>query len=128
MLETTQVQTRVAHQIHKDAASEGIPLVIDVEQGRWEFPSIVVRHYDFGKDLSLSEIRVIQQLCKIAASKVDCELHFTLETLRFSVTERPKSEGTKKGLRKIQAETDAAIAEYIEACRPHYKRNAIPLD
>ena len=95
---------------------------------RWALSTIVVRHYDFGKDLSLSEIRVIQQLAKVAAAKCDCEIHFTLETLRFSITENPPAEQTTKRLSEIAAETDAAVAKYIEACRPHYKRNQLPLD
>jgi len=102
--------------------------VADVEQQRWSLSTIVVRHYDFGKDLSLSEIRVIQQLAKVAASKCDCELHFTLETLRFSITENATSTMTQKRLDEIALETDEAIAKYLEACRPHYKRNEFPLD
>jgi len=128
MLETSQLQTRVAHQIVRDASLEGIPLVADIEQQRWGLSNILVRHYDFGKDLSLNEIRVIQQLCKVAASKVDCELHFTLETLRFSVTEKPTSDITLKERLKAQAETEAAIAAYIETCRPDYQRCDFPLD
>jgi len=127
-LNPKELQTEVALQIVRDAEKEGIPLVADVEQERWALSSIVVRHYDFGKDLSLSEIRVIQQLAKIAASKCDCEIHFTLETLRFSITENPTSDITQKRLDEIAKETDAATAKYIEACRPHYKRNELPSD
>jgi len=112
----------------RDAEKEGIPLVADVEQERWSLSSIVVRHYDFGKDLSLSEIRVIQQLAKVAASKCDCEIHFTLETLRFSVTENPKSEVTTKAVQKARDETADAIAKYIEACRPHYQKSDFDQD
>jgi len=90
--------------------------------------TIVVRHFDFGKDLSLSELRVIQQIAKLAASKCECELHFTLETLRFSITEKPSSETTVKRLAEIANETDEAIANYIEACRPKYKRSQLPPD
>ena len=94
----------------RDAELEGIPLVADVEQGRWAEPSIVVRHFDFGKDLSLSEIRVIQQLAKVAASKCDCELHFTLETLRFSITEKPVERKAESWPTK--AECNAILAHY----------------
>jgi len=127
-LEKHQAQTKVALRIVRDAEIEGIPLVADVEQQRWSLSTIVVRHYDFGTDLSLSEIRVIQQLAKIAAAKCDCEIHFTLETLRFAITENPVSKMTQKRLDEIAKETDEAIAKYIEACRPHYKRNELPLD
>jgi len=88
-MENLTIQTVVAQKIVRDAALEDIPLVADIEQMRWSYPTIVVRHYDFGKDLSLSEIRVIQQLAKVAATKCDCELHYTLDTLRFSTTEKP---------------------------------------
>jgi len=111
----------VALRIVKEAEKEGIPLVADVEQQRWSLSTIVVRHYDFGKDLSLSEIRIIQQLAKIAAAKCDCEIHFTLETLRFAITEKPANDVTKKRLDEIALETDEAIADYIKKCRPHYK-------
>jgi len=105
--------------IVKDAALEGIPLVADVEQQRWSLSNILVRHYDFGKNLSLNEIRVIQQLCKVAAAKVDCELHFTLETLRFAVSEKPVAETNQRGWRHSQTEIDAAIKKYVQACQPH---------
>lgn len=118
----------MAQQIVRDAEKEGIPLVADVEQHRWSNANIIVRHYDFGKDLSLSEIRVIQQLCNVAATKCEAHLQFTLETLRFAVEAKPLAEQTQKGWRNTRAETDAAIAEYIEACRTHYKRNELPLD
>lgn len=116
----------MAQQIVRDAEKEGIPLVADVEQHRWSNSNILVRHYDFGKDLSLSEIRVIQQLCNVAAKKCEAHLQFTLETLRFAVEPKPVAEQTQKGWRNSRAETDAAIAKYIEACRPHYKRNELP--
>jgi len=122
-LEKHQAQTQVALRIVRDAELEGIPLVADVEQQRWALSSIVVRHYDFGRDLSLSEIRVIQQLAKVAAAKCDCEIHFTLETLRFAITENPVSQKTSKRLEEIAQETDAAIAKYIEACRPDLSSN-----
>ena len=121
MLEATQVQTRVAQQIARDAALEGIPLVTDVEQQRWGLSNILVRHYDFGKDLSLNEIRVIQQLCKVAATKVDCELHFTLETLRFSVTEKPQKEDRALS----DTEYRRAVDQYVKKCQTfaHHRKD-----
>lgn len=118
----------MAQQIVRDAEKEGIPLVADVEQHRWSNPNILVRHYDFGKDLSLSEIRVIQQLCNVAASKCDAHLQFTLETLRFAVEAKPVAQTTQKGWRNSRAETDAAIAEYIQACRQHSQMSEIVQD
>jgi len=112
-LTETQVQTKVAQRIVKDAHLEGIPLVADVEQERWSLSTIVVRHYDYGKDLTLSEIRVIQQLARVAAAKCGCELHFTLETLRFSVIEFPKEEGAP-----APDETDKALDAYLRLCQP----------
>lgn len=87
----SQLETRIALQATKDAAKEGIPLVADVEQNRFTTPSIVIRHYDHGKDLSLSELRLIQAIVKVAAGKHLAEAHYTLETLRFSATLKTKA-------------------------------------
>jgi len=118
MLENPELETKVALQIVRDAHKEGIPLVADIESHRWTNRNIVVRHYDFGRDLSLSEIRVIQQLCNIAAVKCEAHLQFTLETLRFAVSPMPGKKLTRRGWQSNQEETDAAIAKYIEACQP----------
>jgi len=118
-LNESQLQTLVAQRIVKDAAIEDIPLVGDVDQMRWGDPTIVIRHYDYGKDLSLSEIRVIQQLSKVAARKLDCELHFTLDTLRFSVTGKMEKPGDVSKRARIKADNDQAVSVYMRKCRPH---------
>jgi len=97
LLEKTQTECNVAQRIVRDAHLEGIPLVADVDQMRWTNPTIVVRHYDYGFDLSLSEIRVIQTLVKVAADKLDCDLHYTLDTLRFSIEQREKRQTISSG-------------------------------
>jgi len=81
----------VAHRIVKDAFLEDIPVVVDIEQGRWTSETLLVRHYDFGKDLSLSELRLLQQIAKVAAQKEGGAISYTLEALRFSVAADPKA-------------------------------------
>ena len=109
------LETVVAQQILKDAAQEDIPLCADVEQMRHGPANIVLRHYDLGKDLSLAELRVVQQISKVAATKRDASLHYTLESLRFSVELKPKRERDRS---KEKAETQGAIDKYLRLCRP----------
>ena len=113
-----QLETTVSLQIVKDAAKEGIPLCADVEQSRFGQPNIVVRHYDYGKDLSLSELQILQQIAKVSADKHRCKLHFTLETLRFAIELLPKRE-RKPDPEGEEAERKA-IARYLKLCQPHH--------
>jgi len=66
-------------------------VVADIEQGRWSSETLLLRHYDFGKDLSLSELRLLQQIAKVAAQKEGGSISYTLETLRFSVAADPNA-------------------------------------
>ena len=112
-----QIETILALRAVKDAHLEHIPLVAEVDQMRWTSPTIKFMHYDFGDNLSLSEIRVIQQIVRVAARKLDCEAAFTLETLRFSVIP-PDPKKTKQALEQAKAEAQADVHRYKRLCQP----------
>jgi len=118
-MKTRQLETTVSLQIVKDAAKEGIPLCADVEQARFGPPNLVLRHYDYGKDLSLSELQLLQQIAKVSAEKHRCKLHFTLETLRFALEPLPEKE--RKPDPDGEASEKEAIERYLRLCQPHHK-------
>lgn len=118
VLLSRQVETTVSLQIVKDAAKEGIPLCADVEQSRFGPPNIVVRHYDYGKDVSLSELQLLQQIAKVASAKHRCKLHYTLEALRFALEMLPEKE--RKPDPEGEASERNAIERYLRLCAPSH--------
>jgi len=112
-----QIETKVALKVLKDAHLEGIPLVAEVDQMRWTSPTIKFLHYDYVDNLSLSEIRVIQQIVRVAAIKLECEASFTLETLRFSVIP-PEPKKETKSIEQARSDAQAAVHRYKRLCQP----------
>lgn len=83
-LSRQQMETEIAHQIVKDATKEGIPLCADVEQTRTGPPTVVVLHYDYGRDLSLSEATVVRSLVRVSAEKHGATPAGTLDPCRWA--------------------------------------------
>jgi len=98
-----------------DAAQEGIPLIGDVLQQRHGPALMVVMHYDYADDLSLSEKILINKIVKRAARKMDREAEYTLRDLQYTL--QPKTVNETAYTQQAQEETDRAIKRYMETCR-----------
>lgn len=82
-MKETRAETLVACQVMQDAHDVNIPLVADVEASRFGPDNVLVRHYSFGKDLSLTELNLVNRLVVVSARKHGYRAQATLETLRF---------------------------------------------
>jgi len=73
--------TVVAQKAIKAAQDAGIPMVADTLESQQDGSLLQLRHYDYGKDLSVSEMQLLRQFAFIAAQACDVELRLAFHPL-----------------------------------------------
>jgi len=85
---TPSAETLVARAICMEAHDVHIPLCAEVVQSMYGPPNVVVRHYDYGKDLSHCERQLIDRHVNVAADKQGLSVLHTLHPLRYAFKKR----------------------------------------
>lgn len=119
---------RAAEKVTTDAHALDIPLVADLVLSRHGPPILQVMHYNYGKDLSLSELRVVQHMVRVSALKHDVTASYTLHTLDFGFSPSKTPSMPEDGLYAWQDASQWPDQEAFHATRAAIFKDAPHLD
>jgi len=119
---------KAAQKVVTDAHDLDIPLVADLTVSRHGPPCLEVMHYNYGNDLSLSELRVLQHMVRVSTLKHDVTASFTLHTMRFGLMPNEPPRIFEEGLYAWQDASAWPDQEAFHATRAAILKNAPHLD